>query len=64
LRKAEVRVVEAHPVGVVEDRRAFEQGREAFRAIEVERVRVDPTSKRITAVRRIRERANAVAGVE
>ena len=62
LRVAEVPVIEAHPVSVIEDRSAFERGLKQLRAIEVEGVGLDSISKEMETVRRIGERANPVAG--
>ena len=64
LRVAEVRVIEAHPVGVVEDLGTFEGRRESLGVVEVEGMYLDSISEWLFAIGGVRKGTDAIAGSE
>jgi len=64
LRVAEVRVIEAHPVGVVQDLGTFEGRRESLGVVEVEGMYLDSISEWVFAIGRVCKGTDAIAGSE
>jgi hypothetical protein len=57
-------VIEAHPVGVIEDPRAVERAGQILGAAEVQRADFDAIAERVLAIRRVGERADARAACQ
>jgi hypothetical protein len=64
LRVAEVSVIEAHPVGVVQNLHSTEGPREPLGVVEVEGMYLDSISERMLAIGRIGEGPDAIPGSE